>query len=173
MDIVGGCDESSLYLNVLTMSSLSSQFKITAGRGTGPDPIGMISCPSRSHRASDYRKKAHEIPGMTLAHSPQSGRPLGSYPVLAEGSFLLWQEAPPHGCTWQVLRVMKRQVDWGGFRKGVTFPTARQAGPDSSAPASSLYCPQTPLCPQMEVQTHKQETEIQPSTYEAKVGIKT
>lgn len=67
---------------------------------------------------------------------------------------------------------MKRQVDWKGTGKEVVFPTAKQAGPDKSAPASSLCCPQRlPAAAEGGV-THKQEAEAQPFFSGVKVGMK-
>ena len=73
--------------------------------------------------------------GPSLAHGSHSEGPWGSYPVLEEGG-------KPSGSSWQVLTVVKRQVDRKGTGKEVVFPTAKQVGPDKSAPASSLCCPQ-------------------------------
>ena len=103
--------------------------------------------------------------GTAPAHSSSSERSWGSHSVLAEGR-------EPWGYSWYVLTVVKRQVDWGGTGKEVVFPTAKQAGPDKSAPASSLCGPQRlPAATEGGV-THKQETVAQPSFSGAKVGMK-
>lgn len=86
---------------------------------------------------------------------------MGSSPVLAEGG-------KPHSYSWQALIALKSQMNWGGTGWGVVaLPTAEQAGPKKSAPASSLCNREAPHCT-----IHKQETRVQPFFLGAKEGMK-